>query len=791
MAVASPTKNIFPTSFNTICVESSTEKIVLRAMLQNESDANQWKEDICAISRSQWTVLYERDNLERFVVHKKWYCHFSKLNKTENSTRSTDCKAKLDIKIKLNTRNTRNKDKYIRPDKNGISRPAVITITGVHNHHLRSADTLRLNRVPKSLEDTFMSYFDDGNTPAQARRLHEDLLVSADAMVDLADNAHNPTRRCVHHMHEKWSKKNFGGQSDSPLMKIIEKNENNYYLERDTQVYVTVKDENWAVLVVTPIMKRVQHLESAKESLFVDSTSSVDVTHCTLTSMTVPSKAGALPLCLLLHNGQSEDCYKLAFSLVKDHCPKAFGGNTEPLTTMTDDSSAERGALAAVWPSSRQLLCTFHVLSKEWKWLLSNSTKDVRKKLMGLFYKVVYAANQEEFDKGVDEIQSLKSEKKFVARFEKYLKRKNEWAIYKRSDLLLRNNHTNNYAESSIKIVKEAVLDRMKAFNPVALVEFVIGPMESYYKRRLLDHAHNRHSAHSIVFHKLLSRMEKIKPESIKQIEEFVFSVPSANRNGTFYEVHSKIGVCSCPVGEGGAFCKHQSLLVKYFNISMPSAPPLLSGDRLELARLALGSKCPDLKFFLGRTEVDPTEKEPNLDVAHFVSDAQVEFDEELHACEIHSEEQDLDPFDEAEKEDLVNECKDAFASLIELAKTDASNELLRKLSKALNKPKSAPAATASIVAIYRQIGSVCSRSGRIPIQSSGRARRRKGVSKGAAQVPQGRPPKIKQHNTPEVQKSTTNQGKRKVTPSLVSQPKRQRNLSQAVRENVANAKSH
>ncbi|XP_059474608.1 uncharacterized protein LOC132196159, partial [Neocloeon triangulifer] len=341
-------------------------------------------------------------------------------------------------------------------DANGINRPAVISISRVHNHRLSSADSLRLNRVPKHLEATFMSYFDDGHLQAQAKRLHEDLLVAKDALVDLADNAHNPTRRCVHHLHEKWTQKHFGGQNESPLTKIMEKNENNYYLERNTDVYVTVKDGLWAVLVVTPIMKRVQNLDSAKECLFVDSTSSVDVTHCTLTSMTIASKAGALPVCLLLHNGQSEESYGLAFSLVKQHCPTAFGGKEEPLVIMTDDSAAERAALTSVWPSARQLLRIFHVLSKEWKWLLSNSSMNSRKKLMDHCYK---------------------------------------------------------------------------AFNPVALVEFIMGPMESYYKRRLLDHAHNRHSAHTIVFHKLLSRIEKVKPESIKQTEEFVFSVPSAQRN--------------------------------------------------------------------------------------------------------------------------------------------------------------------------------------------------------------------------------------------------------------------
>ena len=40
----------------------------------------------------------------------------------------------------------------------------------------------------------------------------------------------------------------------------------------------------------------------------------------------------------------------------------AFYGQKHPLIFMTDDSTVEKNALGSVWPSSQQLLCTFHVL---------------------------------------------------------------------------------------------------------------------------------------------------------------------------------------------------------------------------------------------------------------------------------------------------------------------------------------------------------------------------------------------------------------------------------------------
>jgi hypothetical protein len=68
---------------------------------------------------------------------------------------------------------------------------------------------------------------------------------------------------------------------------------------------------------------------------------------------------------------------------------------------------------------------------------------------------VVYSKTKEEFEDASKEILSMKNQPKFVKRFEKALKRSNEWALHLRDELLHRNNHTNNYSEASIKIIKE------------------------------------------------------------------------------------------------------------------------------------------------------------------------------------------------------------------------------------------------------------------------------------------------------------------------------------------------
>jgi hypothetical protein len=112
----------------------------------------------------------------------------------------------------------------------------IIVIEGTHNHHLECADTLRKNRVSDDLVSHFNAMFDDGCTPAQAKKLHTDQLLSRDAFVDLADNKINPTTNSLYYLHRKWSRENHGSDISNPLEKIQEKISNGYYKDRGTHI---------------------------------------------------------------------------------------------------------------------------------------------------------------------------------------------------------------------------------------------------------------------------------------------------------------------------------------------------------------------------------------------------------------------------------------------------------------------------------------------------------------------------------------------------------------------------
>ncbi|KAH7948385.1 hypothetical protein HPB52_021092 [Rhipicephalus sanguineus] len=246
----------------------------------------------------------------RMVFHKIWRCKESK-REIPPGKPAAHCPAKIDLKIKKVNRNTKRNDAFLRGER---PLPAVIKLLHHNNHSHSTAAAEALSRLTPTSQtkQTFLAYFDNGMSPAEAIRLHESL---------------------------------------------------------DVKLGRTDDGQFWVVLVVTPIMRRAQQLKAASEMVFIDSTSSCDASHSTLTVLLTATNAGAIPIAVLIHNSQSTQGYCTAFTLLKDSFPTCFGGLSCPQAFMTDNSAAEKAALKAVWPQGKQLLCFFHVAQAEWRWL--------------------------------------------------------------------------------------------------------------------------------------------------------------------------------------------------------------------------------------------------------------------------------------------------------------------------------------------------------------------------------------------------------------------------------------
>ncbi|KAL3199854.1 hypothetical protein MRX96_043740 [Rhipicephalus microplus] len=276
---------------------------------------------------------------------------------------------------------------------------------------------------------------------------------------------------------------------------------------------------------------------------------------------------------------------------------------------MSDNSNAEKAALQQIWPSARQLLCHFHVAQAEWRWLTTSHNsvdKDQRRRFMSAFQLVMYADTAEKLEAATAEVKALQHDA-FVSRVLTFLRRQEEWVQLYPLDVLTRGHNTNNFAEATIRVLKDVILNRVEAFNAVPLVDSVALVWEKYFESHILRHAYSRVAAHQLLYKRLLSRMPKDAAEAIQVVGQGQYIVPSATQPSSSYEVYADIGLCTCLFGKQGAFCKHQALVQKTYGGLFPNAPALSTDDRYQLGQLALGEKCLPRIFFEPFQEEEPS----------------------------------------------------------------------------------------------------------------------------------------------------------------------------------------
>lgn len=156
---------------------------------------------------------------------------------------------------------------------------------------------------------------------------------------------------------------------------------------------------------------------------------------------------------------------------------------------------------------------------------------------MLLFRRILYSNTIEEIRENYDHILNDAIFKKYdniQAHVANYWDRREEWSLAYRSTLLTRGNNTNNYVEASIRIFKDIVLQRCKAFNACALVDFVAKVFESYQKRHLLSFVNFRNSKNEILFRK----MSHSANVSVQRLDENTFLVSSENEMTICFILH-------------------------------------------------------------------------------------------------------------------------------------------------------------------------------------------------------------------------------------------------------------
>lgn len=509
----------------------------------------------------------------------------------------------LFLQVKENNRFSRCRYDWV---KDGMS--ATVNINYLHNHPVCNAEALSLRRVDPETRSTFLKYFDDGLSAAAASEFHcnqLDMDPDVNAVVLRADAATNPSRKAVSYMYSQWREANLGNRHGEGMLEMLEKKLDVY---RGEGICITVERDPFTVAIVTPLMQRAHTLKSAADVVFIDSTASCDADNHVITFLLVTSPHGAVPAGVIISSGQSQRDYVAAFSALNVLLNgRGFGGQGHPTVIITDDSAAEKSALNTVWPLAVQKLCHFHVMQAVWRWLWDPKhviEKDDRKDLMQGFRRVLYACEECETEELYSSLlEQAESFENFQGYVESLWDRKESWGMAWRNIASLRGHHTNNFAEITVRLFKDNILTRCKAYNAVALVDFIVSVMERFYRNRLERYANGRETMYSLLLEKLLRSCEYIvSKDSIQQIQAsdgaVMYHVPSESMPGLLYEVDPICGVCSCPSGMDGYCCKHQISVFKWFEEMLPNMPPVSAQSRYEAAWLALGDTVPPKSFY-------------------------------------------------------------------------------------------------------------------------------------------------------------------------------------------------
>lgn len=507
---------------------------------------------------------------------------------------------------------------------------------------MKAAHTLSFRDVSTETKKELTDLFEMGHNASSARHAHEQRLlyeVDENKQAMLADRAHNPNPQDVCRLYSKWRQGNYGDDNGRGLFEKLQEAVDNYNCQNENagggkallQWYESIKQEQASaefssdeddemkpmtkkgknetskspmiLVLCTPIMRRAHlYVQQSRDIVFLDATSSFDRHNTSFFLLSTVMPAGAVPLGVIVTSDEQEETITEGIRSLTAILPeKAFfgeGPQIGPSNVMIDDSTTERNSLTSVWRSATPLLCTFHFLQRRWTWLHdSKNGVNVKEHRINLIHKVkelVYAEGEDKLEQLYSQLQTHHAAKRyplFLAHLKSLWPRRREWAHCYRKRLLIRGNHTNNYSEAGMKILKELIFSRVKAYNIVQVFHFLSETLESYYCRKLLCVSNNRLDTYVALRFQGLNA-SKIPKESIAETDKNMYTVKSKTERGLVYVVDMSVGVCTCKRGIDGSPCSHQAAIAIHYNIaSINCIPTLAANVRQIYAQIALGEK--------------------------------------------------------------------------------------------------------------------------------------------------------------------------------------------------------
>ena len=528
--------------------------------------------------------------------------------------------------------------------------------------------------------------------------------------------------------------------------------------------------------ICTPLMARAhKEVRQAGEIVFCDSSSSLDRFNTSLFMLSTTTACSGIPLAAFMVSDETEDTVYQALEFVKQVLPShAFFGNgaqSGPAVFMIDDSIVEHNALLKSWPSARILLWTFHFLQRQWTWLHNAQNKVMNADRLSLIKdmrSLTYCKTESALQSQYEHLLASATTKKypnFIKHLKEIWEKRFSWAHCYRQSLLIRGNHTNNYAEAGIKIIKEMVFCRVKAYNLVQVFYFITETLELYYKRKLISIANSRLQTYIALRFQGINAKKVCQDSITKSDEEGWYKVPSQTDRSKLYDTNVVIGVCTCLQGKDGSPCAHQAAVVLTYGDDSCNFVTMMSATaKHALAKLALGENANgDIAFYASinqkqieqkHTSEEDKVKQLTLDGSHWeliragATDFEPELGKENKGQAINSEySKKTQCYDICVRLDqTMNTLKDKLTASNDPQLMGGVKKFLTRFEKlsehqSLAKLSSAFHQFGSEMGTTKRIQGGQIRHGkRIPIQPTSAGRRRTGLSRGKGKITAGRP---------------------------------------------------
>ncbi|CAH1116518.1 unnamed protein product [Phaedon cochleariae] len=542
---------------------------------KTETEVEQWLDEYQEKSKCSYSIR-SKDGCSGTKVNLKlrMKCQHNTGNKnvydptvrkrTRNRTRNSNCPSIITITLRNVPKRYRGKDKTKAPDPD---RPCEIKIIPYHNHSTSSADILRFRQVSKETKEKLVNLFESGYSPFNAlESIKMDIQLKYDNYHEiLADRSLCPDYMYCYHLYIKIFKEKYrplGASQEFLNQKIEEFNQDNNMKSAG----IKFVDNDYVICLCPPFMQRIHEtVEESSDMVFMDSVGTADNDGSRIFVLLTNSECGGLPLAVFMTTSECCHLISIGFQLLKEIMGnRVFHGTIDgPNIFMTEDSAAEQAAIQSEWPKSTHLLSIFHVLKSIWKWLIETKN-GIKQDHQHIFYEefrsIIYAKNEEECTAAFQSaLTSSKNYPEYQSYLQMYWAQRNIWALCYRNDTRQGQN-TNNISEAAMRLLKEKLFDKIKAFNFIQVVDFMMTRFVCYHEKILLDAAHNQIPGN--VLNSLISQPPSSDViASMQHLGDNIHLVPTDKDPDLFYIVNSEVLICTCTHGRRsqmpGHMCKH------------------------------------------------------------------------------------------------------------------------------------------------------------------------------------------------------------------------------------------